>query len=54
VKEAAMLAQIIDATASLRPLARIAIALLLLSAIGILAARNGELPWQKSHRPKGL
>jgi len=46
-----MLAQIIDATASLRPLAWIAITLLALSAIGILAAHNGKLPWQKRGRP---
>ena len=52
-KEAAMLAQIIDATASLRPLAWIIIAMLVLSAIGILAAHNGNLPWQKGHRPSG-
>ena len=47
-----MLAQIIDATASLRPLAWVVIALLVLSAIGILAAHNGKrLPWQKGQGP---
>ncbi|HVN83775.1 MAG TPA: hypothetical protein VMW17_02920 [Candidatus Binatia bacterium] len=36
-----MLAQIIDITATLRPLLWFAIALLVLSIVGILAAHNG-------------
>ena len=37
-----MLAQVIDVTASLRPLLWMAVALLILSGIGILASHNGS------------